>query len=136
MIFTCEENGHVYHYSIWNGKAEYSCADLPNGKQAYATLEALQNAVRRYDLSLKKQFSNKTAYYVDSRNRLVEVTVTSLDGGKEAWIQSKLMGRQKVSRDSLYANREEVEQLISYEQDCNAQLRGLWARLDRWEPKP
>jgi hypothetical protein len=136
MIFTAEENGHTYRYSIWDGKAEYSCADLPAGKQTYDSLDALHNAVRRYDLSLKKQFRNKTAYYVGHNERLIEVTVTSLDEKKEAWIVSKLTGRQKVTRECLFANRAELEKLISDEQESQERFRGRWSRLDRWEPKP
>jgi len=74
----------------------------------FTSLKACEAAIDKYDLSLRKEFTNTTAYTIEpgyhgAPGGVDAVTVTSITSdGTEAWIKTAKHERRKVTLTSLY----------------------------------
>src|SRR3990167_212767 len=134
MRFTTKQNDHEYSVDYFDGRAIFRCDFINKDFDSLAKLEA---AVKAEELRVRKDFSNKTAYVVDtyrSREGVIEVEITSLPSDTEAWIKTS-HGRTKRNRKSLYADKAEVERTVKEIEAYEKQIASLWDGLTRWEPK-
>ena len=123
--------------------------------KSYDNVESILEAIDRYELSLRKDFVNKTAYRVGGgwrheKNTVYEVTVTSVtDDGKEAWIKEPPgqnrygNGRSKVNLNSLYNNKEACKHYCDsinfltkqYEKETTKAQEILDSPKNLWKPE-
>ena len=80
----------------------------------YETYQSLCDAIDRFELSARKNFTNATAYrvlgrYYQDEAKVEEVTVTSLPDDYHAWIKGSNGERSKVARGSLYSDKTQAE---------------------------
>jgi hypothetical protein len=117
--------------------------------KSYDNVESILEAIDRYELSLRKDFVNKTAYRVGGgwrheKNTVYEVTVTSVtDDGKEAWIKEGDNSRSKVSLKSLYNSKEACKHYCDsmnflakqYEKETTKAQEILDSPKNLWKPE-
>ena len=136
MIFTGELNGYAITVSCWENQVVFR---FDGTNKEFTSFKDLEKGVNAYDLALRKQFSNRTAYMKPSwrmgeQKDIETVEITSTDG-KCAWIKRNGQ-REKVSLDSLYADQEALKAVMEHEEQMNATIRAQWEGLKRWEPQP
>jgi hypothetical protein len=121
--------------------------------KTYDNVSSILDAIDRYDLSLRKDFVNTTAYRIgggwhQEKNKVYAVTVTSVtEDGREAWVKGDKTeygsGRTKVSLTSLYSDKEACQRYADtvnalkkkYEQDQKAADAELNKAKNLWTPK-
>jgi len=166
VTFKSEYRGHIIVGQSHDGGAlSFHCELLKETRkhlhsdEAYETLKSYDNvasildAIDRYDLSLRKDFTNTVAYRIgggwrEEKNKVYEVTVTSVtEDGREAWIKGEKSdygsGRTKVSLTSLYSNKEACQRYVEtmnalkkkFEQDQKAADAELNKAKNLWTPK-
>lgn len=129
--------GEECRLSVWSGgKLRITC-DLLAGKE-FDSEEKIESAIKAYNLLLRKDFTNKTAYIFERRygqkeSAVIEVEVTSIVDDKEAWIKANGR-RMKANRASIYTSRREVQAALDVEAKCNAEIRAAWDAVERWQP--
>lgn len=123
--FKGEHNGHeITAYIYTDGSITFTTDALQEpgayGRttKEFASLSSIEAAIDKYELSLRKNFKNTTAYMVVNPHyrseRAVEaVKITSItQDGKEAWIKTPKDDRRKVRLDELYKDREVCQAYI------------------------
>jgi hypothetical protein len=90
MRITATIEGYEVTGSIYAGVVTLWCNAFDEGRQKFTDPDKLEAAIKAYDLSLRKNFTNRTAYtvgYGPNRKFVAAVKVTSLEkDGKSAWI--------------------------------------------------
>ncbi len=133
MIFEHVEDGCTYKVYCCGGTVEFRC-DLID--KPFKSFDALQDAVKAKKLALRKNFSNTTAFHVERWNKgIKKVTVTSLDGDKDAWVKQADGTRRKESRTSLYADEGKLRKVIALEANLKDRIEKEWEALQKWEPQ-
>lgn len=88
-------------------------------EKEFTSLDTIKAAIDKYELSLRKNFKNTTAYMIINphyqNDRMVEkVTVTSITPNeKSAWIKTSKDERRKVSLEELYKDPEVCQAYIA-----------------------
>lgn len=121
--------------SVWFGdsKIEFSSPMLD---EKYDSFPKLDRAIKAKLLSLRKDFTNPSAVFVDRWDKTPQpVMVTALDGNEYAWIKHANGKRTKERLDNLYVDGQAVEQCGKNEKQRNEETRKEWASLERWAPK-
>ncbi len=135
-----EIDGEEVTTSFWPDpkKPKFYCRHLFDSKD-FDSEEAIERAIKTYKLSLRKDFSNSTAYIRESgyeyeRTKIVAVKVTSVINEKDAWVvQGK--DRRKVERDRLFDSMEEANDALTLQKECDKKVKAAWKAVKRWEPK-
>ena len=138
VTFKTEYKGQIVSgYSHDGGSLKFQCDLLKEMRKSitggepyetiktYDSVESILDAIDRYDLSLRKDFTNRVAYRIDvsgwrgEKNRIEQVEVTSVtDDGREAWIKVAKdkhaygNGRSKVGISTLYNNKEVCQEYV------------------------
>ena len=104
-------------------------------EKSYQSLDQLEKALAVFDLKARKTFSNPIAYITERwKNTIIEVEVTSFDDDA-VWVK-KNGKREKVSRNSVFANQEALVQMQKIDLETQESLRAQWSAVPRWEPLP
>jgi hypothetical protein len=124
--------------------------------KTYDSVDAILDAIDRYDLSLRKEFTNTKAYRIGGgwradKHTIQEVTVTSVtEDGREAWIKVDKAdkhawgnGREKVMMHSLYNSKEACKHYVDsmnfltkqFEKDTEKAKEILDNPKNMWTPK-
>jgi hypothetical protein len=156
-MFTGQHNDHTITCTVYSdGSVSFKAEALPDtdkwmwSSKEFTSLSSIINALDAYDLSVRKDFSNRHAYVIQSDYRssahslmVVPVTVMSITADEQsAWVKNEKGERRKESRKDLFGSRAACEAYLErlarvtaqYDQDKTT----LRAALDmhRWEPVP
>lgn len=140
MTTTIAVEGHEVSVDIQGSSISLRTDAL---KDPYHNLDTLTDALRRYNLSLRKSFTNPDAFlFAGWGTKIVEpVVVTSItEDGKEAWVRrrdtrnGKEGKRSKVRLADLYAEREGLDAIQTREQEHKQEIATMWENVKRWEP--
>lgn len=134
MMFKGEVDGVTINALFANDRVEFT-SDLLDKK--YDSFPALERAIKAKLLAFKKDFTNKQAAHVTrwDKDKAILVEVTSLDGEEYAWITTPRGKREKVRRESLYADLNQVLKVLDNEVIRKQMTEKEWALIPRWEPK-
>lgn len=106
----------------------------------YPSEEARDKALQAYELRLRKNFSNRTAYSYDAyggKFTVFEVEVTSVDGN-EAWTKTA-KGRSKRRVAMLFADKNLLTAALGEDAAISdrskAEREALWTSVARWTPE-
>jgi hypothetical protein len=134
MRMTGEIAGHKIYADCYDSTIEYRMDGVGT---IFKTYPALEKAVKDYHSTLSKEFTNPTAYIYSQwgSGGIVEVTITSVDGDKYAWVKTSAGKRSKESRDSLYADRERLELAITVTKKLNKEIKEEWGAVPKWKPQ-
>jgi hypothetical protein len=156
-FFKGSHNHHeITAYVHTDGSVTYTTEAIPDDDKSYrsakefTSLSAIEAAIDKYELSLRKNFVNPQAYMIQqgegwptpSKRSVVAVTVTSITSdGKEVWIKTAKDERRKVYINDLFAHQEVCQAYVDaldatstvYRRECE----NLKDVLDRsqWKPK-
>lgn len=124
--FKGEHNGHEITVKVHtDGSVNYTTEVFQEqGKyymaaKEFTSLDTIKAAIDKYELSLRKNFKNTTAYmfvhpYYAKEREIEKVTVTSITPNeKSAWIKTSKNERRKVSLSELYKDREVCQAYIA-----------------------
>lgn len=123
----------------------FTCDALLNqygNLKPFNSLKSLLAALDAYELSLRKNFTNPTAYRFvrfsyGNPETVEEVTVTSTDG-KEAWVKTVKGKREKCRINSLYADRDNLQAYLDAVAEVQRELKERTAALEEklmmWHP--
>jgi hypothetical protein len=124
--------GGQYEVTVGNGYD--STPDEFKGK-VFRSLEATVKAIRAYNLTLRKSFTNPVAYVMRHRNETEQVRVTSVtENGRECWITGE-QGREKVAITRLFADAVSVGKAIATEAAHRQAIQDAWAAVPVWRPE-
>ena len=131
MKFTATIDGYTVFAFFHDGKVEFRVDELAG---TYTNVPALEKAIKAYDLKLRKDFTNPSAYMMGRWDKEIrEVTVTSLDGS-DAWV-TKGGKREKVRRSDLFVDKASVEAAVMFERKLSEDIKSFWGAVPRWEPR-
>jgi hypothetical protein len=134
MLFKTKVDDYEVTLEFRYGQPVFTCGAVSG---EFDTPEKMEKAIKVYDLSLRKDFTNKTAYRSAGygvETSIEEVEVTSVDG-KEAWIRSKDGKRQKTSRAYLFAGKDEAAAAHEKIRELRKEMDAVMAAVKRWEPQ-
>ena len=136
MTFETTIEGIPARVTIVNGSCMYSVrvceTEDMSFNRSFDTIEAAETAVKRYNLSQRKGFTNPTAF----RRGGEQVQVTSIcDGGKECWIVRADGRREKTSLVGLYSDAVAVHDAVQREKQLREDIVRLWNGVANWAPQ-
>lgn len=131
--FSCtvdEENG-AYLYYVDLKDDEYNENEFGNPRD-------MEEAIKKYDAKLRKNFVNNTAYLLDrwDKDRPKEVKIISVDPCGHVKIMDKRNEKyDKVAIDDLYADKSELMAVIALEKKSKTDIEKAWKSLKKWKPE-
>ncbi len=132
MNFTGIINGYDVIASFWNGQVSFRCDAL--GHKSFDSADKIEKAIAAYDLTLRKQFSNRIAWVNHYSRGVEQVEVTSHDG-EHAFIKRNDR-REKVRRTELFEDKDALIAMIKQDAEQSMIIKEQWLAVKRWEPKP
>jgi hypothetical protein len=161
--FSTEYKGYVIRASFWGGAPKFTCDVIKikegllegeySSDKEYADIDQLVAAIDRYDLKLRKDFSNRKAFRITGRDpqadedgRIEEVEVTSIIDERMCWIKSNRKsygsGREQERLADLFATKESVREYLKTMKVEDKRYKEVEAKAqakldqDRWVPMP
>ncbi len=133
----------IYELHAWIGDRlggdQYSSPQLEGLK--FDTYAKLIEAIKKKELDDKKGFKNPTAYmfsgwdYRPEDKKVLQVKVTSLHYAQHAWV-TRPGGKRGVERlESLYTNKEAMEDYIKFEKTHSKMIKDEYKNLEHWTPQ-
>jgi len=116
----------------YNGKLSFVCEVVGE----FDSEDAIEAALKKYDLSLRKEFTNRVAYRRGGwalDGKLEKVEVTSADD-KEAWVKNEKGRREKCQRVSLFSDRDEYYAAAEKATALRDEAERIMAAVPRWQP--
>lgn len=133
--FSGQIQGYEVVCEVWSGQTRFR---VPALNKEFTDPDKMEKAIQAYDLSLRKDFTNRTAYQhkggYGRAPQVIEVEVTSVVDEKEAWVKTTA-GRSKAMRSALYADKDQVLAAIKVDEECAKRQSEAWDAVKRWEPQ-
>jgi hypothetical protein len=153
--FSGEHRGVAIKVDFWGSEPKFTCDVLTEKDgvpKTFNDIEKMLDAIDRYELSLRKNFSNPTAYRLRGSYRecedlkYEEVTVTSIVDERDCWIKTKEKptygsGREMERLENLFFDAQEVQDYIDLVKGAykkfSHEKKKAEARLNmfRWKPE-
>lgn len=116
--------------------SSFQCGDLDYLK--VKTLDEIMKAMKKKEYDDKRGFVNAKAYMVRSsyneKEKVVEVTVTSVRDSKTAWVSYGAGQRGTEGLHRLYASRDLLQAAIEVKKKMLRDVQTMFAEIPLWKP--